>query len=150
MAVVEFVRNVMGLDKASSTEVSPLTPYPVIDIMEDQINNLENIGGTLRLGGYQCKLTEGSISHRAYQVPEVRERHRHRYEFNNDFKTAINAAGLKAVGVNEERDLVEIVELENHPWYVGVQFHPEFRSRPDNPHPLFESFVKAALDNRKE
>ncbi|NLB61630.1 MAG: CTP synthase, partial [Clostridiales bacterium] len=150
MSVVEFVRNVMGLDKASSTEVSPLTPYPVIDIMEDQINNLENIGGTLRLGGYQCKLTEGSISHRAYQVPEVRERHRHRYEFNNDFKTAINAAGLKAVGVNEERDLVEIVELENHPWYVGVQFHPEFRSRPDNPHPLFESFVKAALDNRKE
>ncbi len=149
MAVVEFVRNVMGLENAHTTEVAPHTPYPVIDLMPDQVNNLENIGGTLRLGGYQCKfIDENSISAKAYQLPEVRERHRHRYEFNNQFRTAINAAGLKVVGVNEERNLVEIVELENHPWFVGVQFHPEFRSRPDDPHPLFKSFVKAALDNK--
>ena len=103
----------------------------------------------MRLGGYQCKfIDENSISAKAYQLPEVRERHRHRYVFNNQFRTAINAAGLKVVGVNEERNLVEVVELENHPWFVGVQFHPEFRSRPDDPHPLFKSFVKAALDNK--
>lgn len=148
MAVVEFARNVMGLDKAHSAEVAPRTPDPVIAIMEDQIGNLHNIGGTLRLGGYDCKLKADSISRKAYGEDVVRERHRHRYEFNNAYRDRIDAAGLKIVGVNEERDLVEIVELENHPWYVGVQFHPEFNSRPDTPHPLFASFVKAAIDNK--
>lgn len=148
MAVVEFVRHVLGLENAHSAEVSPLTPYPVIDLMEDQLNNLDNIGGTLRLGGYPCKLKEGSKVFEAYGKANIRERHRHRYEFNNKYRNAVDAAGLKIVGVNEERNLVEIVELENHPWFVGVQFHPEFNSCPDAPNPLFKSFIKAALSNK--
>lgn len=149
MAVVEFVRNVLGLEGAHSTEVSPLTQFPVIDLMADQINNLDNIGGTLRLGGYDCKLSTDSKVFRAYGESNIRERHRHRYEFNNKFRAALDTAGLRAVGINEERDLVEIVELSGHPWFVGVQFHPEFNSRPDEPHPLFTDFIRASLENIK-
>ena len=149
MAVVEFTRNVLGLDGAHSTEVAPLTPFPVIDLMEDQINNLDNIGGTLRLGGYDCRLKPDTKVYEAYGRENIRERHRHRYEFNNKFRAAIDAAGLRCVGINEERDLVEIVELDNHPWFVGVQFHPEFNSCPDAPNPLFKSFIKAAIENRQ-
>lgn len=146
MAVVEFARNVLGYENAHSTEVSPLTSHPVIDLMADQINNLDNIGGTLRLGGYACKLKNGTRAYEAYGREEIRERHRHRYEFNNKYRDEIEKAGLKVAGVNEERDLVEIVELENHPWFVGVQFHPEFTSRPDEPNPIFKAFIKAALN----
>lgn len=149
MAVVEFARNVMGLEKAHSAEVAPLTPDPVIAIMEDQIHNLNNIGGTLRLGGFTCRMVKpDSIAAKAYGQEEIRERHRHRYEFNNCYRESMDAAGLRIVGINPERDLVEIVELDNHPWFVGVQFHPEFNSRPDTPHPLFTSFVKAAIDQK--
>ena len=146
MAVVEFARNVLGYENAHSTEVSPLTAHPVIDLMADQINNLDNIGGTLRLGGYACKLKNGTRAYEAYGKEEIRERHRHRYEFNNKYRDEIEKAGLKVAGVNEERDLVEIVELENHPWFVGVQFHPEFTSRPDEPNPIFKAFIKASLN----
>ena len=146
MAVVEFARNVLGYENAHSTEVSPLTTHPVIDLMADQINNLDNIGGTLRLGGYACKLQNGTRAYEAYGKEEIRERHRHRYEFNNKYRDEIEKAGLKVAGVNEERDLVEIVELENHPWFVGVQFHPEFTSRPDEPNPIFKAFIKASLN----
>ncbi len=146
MAVVEFARNVLGYENAHSTEVSPLTTHPVIDLMADQINNLDNIGGTLRLGGYACKLKCGTRAYEAYGREEIRERHRHRYEFNNKYRDEIEKAGLMVAGVNEERDLVEIVELENHPWFVGVQFHPEFTSRPDEPNPIFKAFIKAALN----
>lgn len=146
MAVVEFARNVLGYENAHSTEVSPLTTHPVIDLMADQINNLDNIGGTLRLGGYACKLKNGTRAYEAYGKEEIRERHRHRYEFNNKYRDEIEKAGLKVAGVNEERDLVEIVELENHPWFVGVQFHPEFTSRPDEPNPIFKAFIKASLN----
>lgn len=146
MAVVEFARNVLGYENAHSTEVSPLTTHPVIDLMADQINNLDNIGGTLRLGGYACKLKNGTRAYEAYGKDEIRERHRHRYEFNNKYRDEIEKAGLKVAGVNEERDLVEIVELENHPWFVGIQFHPEFTSRPDEPNPIFKAFIKASLN----
>ncbi|MEG1560512.1 MAG: CTP synthase [Clostridia bacterium] len=150
MACVEFARNVMKLQRAHSSEADPMSPDPVIDIMEDQIHNLNNIGGTLRLGGYFCELQdESSISFRAYGKKLIRERHRHRYEFNNSYREAIEKHGMKIVGINPERDLVEIVELEGHPWYVGVQFHPEFSSRPDAPHPLFVSFIAAALKHHK-
>ena len=146
MAVVEFARNVLKFNNAHSAEVSPSTPYPVIDIMADQVNNIENIGGTLRLGGYECKLKNNSKVFKAYGKEIIRERHRHRYEFNNKYRDEIDNAGLKVVGINEERDLVEIVELEGHPWFVGVQFHPEFNSCPDSPNPLFKAFIKAALE----
>ena len=149
MAVIEFARNVLGLADASSSEVNPKTPHPVIDIMPDQIGNIDNIGGTLRLGGYDCRLSPDSIAHKAYNSEIIRERHRHRYEFNNSYRNMLSAAGMKITGINEERDLVEIVELDGHPWFVGVQFHPEFTSRPDEPHPLFASYIKAAINNNK-
>lgn len=149
MAVIEFARNVLGLADASSSEVNPKTPHPVIDIMPDQIGNIDNIGGTLRLGGYDCRLSPDSIARKAYNSEIIRERHRHRYEFNNSYRNMLSAAGMKITGINEERDLVEIVELDGHPWFVGVQFHPEFTSRPDEPHPLFASYIKAAINNNK-
>lgn len=145
MAVIEFARNVLGYKDASSTEVNPNTQHPIIDLMPDQIHNLDNLGGTLRLGGYSCLLKDGSIAKEAYGRQQIRERHRHRYEFNNDYIGAMEEAGMSVTGINEERNLVEIVELSGHPWYVGVQFHPEFTSRPDTPHPLFTSYVKAAI-----
>ncbi len=145
MAVVEFARNVLKLERAHSSEVDQLTPNPVINLMEDQVNNLHNIGGTLRLGGYSCKLKEGSKVRELYGTDVIRERHRHRYEFNNDYREMFENAGMHIVGENVERNLAEIVELEGHPWFIGVQFHPEFKSRPDNAHPVFKGFVEAAF-----
>ncbi len=144
MAVIEFARNVLDLRGANTTEDDPHTTYPVIDLMPDQ--NLQDLGGTMRLGKYRCALVPGTFSHNAYGVPEIWERHRHRYEFNNDYLERFEAAGMRVAGRNPERNLVEIVEIADHPWFVGVQFHPELRSRPNRPHPLFRDFVGAALE----
>jgi CTP synthase len=146
-AVVEFSRNVLGLE-ASSTELNPKTKNPVIDMMEEQ-KKITMKGGTMRLGSYDCKLKKGSKVHLAYGESMIRERHRHRYEFNNRYLEQIEGAGLKATGVNPDSNLVEIVELKDHPWFVGVQYHPELKSTVLNPHPLFVKFVEAALNHKK-
>ncbi|MBT1698307.1 CTP synthase [Fulvivirgaceae bacterium PWU4] len=146
-AVVEFARNVLGLE-ASSTELNPNTKNPVIDMMEEQ-KKITMKGGTMRLGAYNCKLKKGSKAQIAYGEPTIQERHRHRYEFNNKYLEQIEAAGLKATGVNPESNLVEIVELKDHPWFVGVQYHPELKSTVLNPHPLFVKFTEAALNYKK-
>lgn len=146
-AVVEFARNVLGLE-ASSTELNPNTKNPVIDMMEEQ-KKITMKGGTMRLGAYNCKLKKGSKAQIAYGEPTIQERHRHRYEFNNKYLEQVEAAGLKATGVNPESNLVEIVELKDHPWFVGVQYHPELKSTVLNPHPLFVKFTEAALDYKK-
>jgi CTP synthase len=143
-AVIEFARNVLGHTGAHSTEMDPDTPYPVIDMMEEQKTIMEK-GGTMRLGVYDCRLKEGSRSIGIYNVPEVKERHRHRYEFNNLYLEEFENAGMKAAGLNPQRNLVEIMELIAHPWFVGVQFHPEYRSTVSNPHPLFVDFIGAAV-----
>ncbi len=142
-AVVEAARRLAGLDRAHSTEFDAKSPHPVISLLEEQ-RKVRDKGGTMRLGAYPCRLVPGSLAHRAYGKDEVRERHRHRYEFNDAYREALARAGLRVTGVCPEGDLVEIVELEGHPWFVGVQFHPEFRSRPLEPHPLFRDFVGAA------
>jgi CTP synthase len=143
-AVVEAARRLANLGGAHSTEFEPKTEHPVISLLEEQ-RKVHDKGGTMRLGGYPCRLAEGSLARRAYGVAEIRERHRHRYEFNDRYRGTLAEAGLRVTGVCPEGDLVEIVELEGHPWFVGVQFHPEFRSRPLEPHPLFRDFVGAAL-----
>ncbi len=145
MAVIEFARHVAGMEGANSTEFDPHTPYPVIHLMEDQ-EGLQQTGGTMRLGGYGCKLEAGSLIGSLYPQADIVERHRHRYEFNNRYLDRLREAGLRAAGRNPERNLVEAVELDGHPWFVGVQFHPEFKSRPNRPHPLFAGLVRAALD----
>lgn len=145
VAVVEFARNVLDLSGAHSTEMNKETPYPVIDMMESQ-KTVTMKGGTMRLGAYPCKLKKGSKASHAYGESLIQERHRHRYEFNNAFLKDFEEHGMTPVGVNPETGLVEIMELRNHPWFVGVQFHPELKSTVLNPHPLFVKFVKAALD----
>ena len=149
MAVIEYARNVLGLTDANSTEMNPSTPHPVIDLMESQ-KNITNKGGTMRLGAWDCVLKEGSIVKDIYKVDSIRERHRHRYEFNNKYKEQIEAAGMKATGFNPETNLVEIIEIPEHNWFVGVQYHPEYKSTVANPHPLFVAFVKAALNFKRE
>ena len=148
MAVIEFARHVLDLRDANTTEMDPNTPYPVIDLMEDQ--NLENLGHTMRLGKYHCSLIPGTFSHKAYGESEIDERHRHRYEFNNAYLERFVAGGMRIAGKNPERNLVEIVEIPDHPWFVAVQFHPELKSRPNRPHPLFRDFVGAALKHGEE
>ena len=143
-AVIEFCRNVLGYADAFTAEVRPETTHPVIDIMPDQ-KNVQEKGGTMRLGAYPCVLKEGSKARAAYGEAEISERHRHRYEFNNDFRAQVEAAGMQITGQSPDGRLVEIVEVADHPWFVGAQFHPEFKSRPNRPHPLFRDFVKAAL-----
>lgn len=145
MSVIEYARNVLGFEGANSTEFGE-TPYPVIDIMEDQKTITEK-GGTMRLGLYPCKLTEGTISARVYGEPLIYERHRHRWEFNNAFRTQLQEAGLTIAGISPDERLVEIVEVKNHPWFVGVQFHPEFKSRPNKPQKLFADFIRASVEN---
>jgi len=145
-SVVEFARNVLGLD-ASSTELNPKSKHPVIDMMEEQ-KKITTKGGTMRLGSYACKIKKGSKANQIYGETMIHERHRHRYEFNNKYLEQIEEAGLKATGVNPDSGLVEIVELKDHPWFVGVQFHPELRSTVVNPHPLFVKFVEAAMENK--
>ncbi|WP_417557669.1 CTP synthase [Mesoflavibacter zeaxanthinifaciens] len=144
MAVIEFCRNVLGLKDANSTEMDPKTSNPVIDIMEDQ-KNITDMGGTMRLGAWDCHIEKESIAYDVYQSQDIKERHRHRYEFNSDYKEKIEAAGLKTTGYNPETKLVEIVENPSHPWFVAVQYHPEYKSTVANPHPLFVAFVKASL-----
>jgi CTP synthase len=141
-AVIEFARNVLGYTDANTTEVDPNTSKPVIALMDDQMH-ITDMGGTMRLGAQQCELMEGSKSREAYGESHITERHRHRYEFNNDFKDALIEAGLKATGINPDSGLVEIVEVEDHPFFVGVQYHPEYKSTVVKPHPLFVAFVKA-------
>ena len=143
MAVIEYARNVLNLRGASSTELDPNTLYPVIDLMADQ--NLDMLGHTMRLGKYRCALKHDTNSYKAYAQEEIWERHRHRYEFNNDYLTRFEEGGMTIAGKNPDRNLVEIVEIPDHPWYVAVQFHPELKSRPNRPHPLFRDFVGAAL-----
>lgn len=145
--VVEFARNVLGLE-ASSTELNPRTKNPVIDMMEEQ-KKITHKGGTMRLGSYTCKLKKGSRAYNAYGESLINERHRHRYEFNNKYLEQMEEAGLKAVGVNPESGLVEVVELKDHPWFVGVQYHPELKSTVQSPHPLFIKFVEAAISGKK-
>lgn len=149
MCVVEFARDVLGLKDAASTEVNPSTPYPVIDLMEDQKSTTIK-GGTMRLGAYECKLEKGSLAEKIYGSELISERHRHRYEFNGDFLAQMEAAGLKASGRNPETGLVEIVEIPTHPFFIGVQFHPELKSTPEVPQPIFVAFVKAAMESRKK
>ncbi len=146
-AVIEFARNVIGLKDAHSSEMVK-TKYPVIDLMESQ-KDVSKKGGTMRLGAYKCKLDKGSKSHAAYGKINISERHRHRYEFNSQFLSRYEESGMKAVGVNPDNNLVEVVEIPDHPWFVGVQYHPELKSTVDAPHPLFVRFVKAALENKK-
>ncbi len=144
MAVIEYARNILGLKGANSTEMDERTPHPVIDLMESQ-KDIVNKGGTMRLGSWACDIENDSQVYKYYGTENINERHRHRYEFNNDFKEQIEAAGLKATGLNPETGLVEIVELPSHNWFLGVQYHPEYKSTVANPHPLFVSFVSAAL-----
>ncbi len=145
-AVIEFARNVLGLTDASTTELNPVSKNPVIDIMEEQ-KSVTNKGGTMRLGAYPCKIEKGSIAHQVYGKTLISERHRHRYEFNGKYLDAFQKAGLLATGVNPETNLVEIVENKNHPWFIGVQFHPEYKSTVMAPQPIFVGFVKAALNH---
>jgi CTP synthase len=144
VAVIEYARNVAGLDNANSSEINPSTPYPVIDLLPDQ-KDVEDMGGTMRLGLYPCKLTPGTLAAKEYGEELVYERHRHRYEFNNEYREAIESAGLRISGTSPDGRLVEMVEMAGHPWFLAVQFHPEFTSRPNRPQPLFRGFVNAAL-----
>ena len=143
-AVIDFARNVAHLSMANSSEMDPGTPNPVVHLMEEQ-KSVDCLGGTMRLGAYPCRLSPGSLAYESYgEVDEILERHRHRYEFNNGYRERIESAGMKVTGIYPEKDLVEIVEIPTHPWFVGVQFHPEFLSRPLRPHPLFRDFIAAA------
>lgn len=148
-AVVEFARNVLNLEKAASTEMDPKTLNPVIDLMADQ-KKITKKGGTMRLGAYDCDLRRKSLANQAYGKLKINERHRHRYEFNNQYKDALEKGGLLATGINPDSGLVEIVELKDHPWFIGVQFHPELKSTVETPHPLFVAFVKAAIAHKYE
>lgn len=145
LMIVEFARNVLGLKEANSTEFDPNTPYPVIDLMEDQ-KNVDKLGGTMRLGAYPCVLKEGTKARAIYGKEIVYERHRHRYELGRRFLKQLEEHGMVFSGTSPDGRLVEIVELRDHPWYIGCQFHPEFKSKPFDPHPLFASFVRAALE----
>ncbi|MEA1967613.1 MAG: CTP synthase [Thermodesulfobacteriota bacterium] len=160
MAVVEFARNIAKMDEANSSEFNLHTPYPVIYLMKEwydersqkteKRDTSSDKGGTMRLGAYPCLLSKESFAMLAYREENVSERHRHRYEFNNEYRESLAGAGLVISGTSPDNELVEIVELKDHPWFLGCQFHPEFKSRPDNPHPLFRDFIKAALKNRKK
>ncbi len=147
IAVIEFARHVAGLPDATSTEFTPDARTPIIDLLESQ-RSVEHKGGSMRLGAYRCQLKEGTFARRAYGQSEITERHRHRWEVNNFFRQRLEDAGMTMAGIFPDLDLVEIVELPNHPWFVGVQFHPEFKSTPRNPHPLFRSFITAAIQQR--
>ncbi len=147
MAVIEYSRNVLGYADANSTEMNESTTHPVISIMEEQ-KNITDKGGTMRLGAWKCHLKENTLAHKIYGKSDILERHRHRYEFNGEYLEALENAGLKATGINPDTGLVEVVELENHPFFIGVQYHPEYKSTVANPHPLFVNFVAAAVKNK--
>jgi CTP synthase len=147
MAVVEFARSLLGLTGANSIEFDERTPHPVISLMESQVT-VQDKGGTMRLGAYRCVLKSNSLAFRLYGKDEVSERHRHRYEVNNAYRARLAEAGLSFSGHNPELNLVEMIELPDHPFFVGCQFHPEFKSKPFAPHPLFSGFIRAALEHR--
>tara|TARA_R110002167_G_scaffold93386_9_gene250312 strand:+ start:65 stop:1702 length:1638 start_codon:yes stop_codon:yes gene_type:complete len=150
MAVIEYARNILGLADANSTEMDDKTNNPVISLMEEQ-KSITNKGGTMRLGAWDCELTDGSLVQKVYGgAKAISERHRHRYEFNNAYKEKLEGAGLVASGINKETGLVEIIELPGHPWFIGVQYHPEYKSTVASPHPLFVGFIKAALTHKKQ
>ena len=146
-SVIEFARNVCDMNRANSTEFNKATPFPVISLLDEQ-KKVENLGGTMRLGSYPCNLKKGTKAHKAYGRDTVHERHRHRYEFNNKYKVKMETNGLVISGTSPNGRLVEIVEIADHAWFVGCQFHPEFRSKPDQAHPLFRDFVKASLAHK--
>lgn len=148
-AVIEYARNVLKLKNAHSTEMKDSTKYPVIDLMESQ-KDVKMKGGTMRLGAYRCKLSKGSKAYQAYGKAMISERHRHRYEFNSKYLADYEKAGMKATGINPDNNLVEVVEIPEHPWFVGVQYHPELKSTVDAPHPLFVRFIRAAMDSKSE
>ncbi len=145
MAVIEYARNVCNLENANSSEFDADTPYPVIDFLPEQ-RNISDKGGTMRLGAYPCVLERSSFAFAAYGQQNISERHRHRYEFNNDYKDILTREGLKISGVAPDGSLVEIIEIADHPWFLGCQFHPEFKSKPRRPHPLFSEFIRASLE----
>ncbi|MCF6350001.1 MAG: CTP synthase [Flavobacteriaceae bacterium] len=148
MAVIEYARNVLGLTNANSLEMNEKTRHPVINLMKEQ-KKVTNKGGTMRLGAWNCSLSENSKVFDIYKSKKISERHRHRYEFNNKYLNQFNKAGMQTTGINSKTDLVEIIELSNHPWFIGVQYHPEYKSTVLNPHPLFVAFIKASLAHKK-
>jgi CTP synthase len=148
IAVIEYARNVLKLAGANSTEFDPQPADPVINMMEEQKKIIDK-GATMRLGSYECALAPGTLARKAYGTDSVRERHRHRYEVNNAYVGALQRAGLVVSGINPRRNLVEIVEVKDHPWFLAVQFHPEFQSKPNRPHPLFAAFVAAAVKRKQ-
>jgi CTP synthase len=145
IATIEFARNALGLEGAHSTEFNPKTPHPVICLLEEQ-RGVTQVGGTMRLGSQPCRLKAGSRAHQLYGAPLIHERHRHRYEFNGSYRERFEKAGFSISGTSPDGDLVEIIEIERHPFFVASQFHPEFLSKPTAPHPLFRGFVAAALE----
>jgi len=147
-AVIEFARNVAGLKGANSTEFDPHTSHPVIDLMPEQ-KDIDEKGGTMRLGVYPCKVIEGTKAYEAYKDELIYERHRHRYEFNNQYRELLTSKGLVLSGLSPDEKLVEIIELKDHPYFVASQFHPEFKSRPLKPHPLFRDFIGAMLKDKE-
>jgi len=149
VAVIEFARNVLHLPEANSREFDRKTPHPVIDLMESQKKVLGK-GGTMRRGAYPCAIKKDSIAYTVYKTDLIYERHRHRYEFNNKYLVLYEANGMVATGINPNENLVEIMELKTHPWFVGVQFHPEYKSTVESPHPLFIEFVRAALEYQEK
>jgi len=146
-ATIELARNLIGLEGANSIELDPKTPHPVISLMEEQERVKEQKGGTMRLGAWECKLDPNSRAYRAYNREIIHERHRHRYEFNNQYREIFQRHGVRFSGLSPEGHLVEILELDDHPWFVGCQFHPEFKSKPVAAHPLFRDFIKASLNH---
>ncbi len=146
-AVIEFARNSCGLSEASSTEFKPKTKYPVISLLAEQ-NKIKDLGGTMRLGAYPCRIKKNSLASKVYGKNLIQERHRHRYEFNNKYRNLFEKKGMVFSGIYPKRNLVEIIELKNHPYFIAVQFHPEFKSKPDNAHPLFREFIRAALEKQ--
>ena len=148
LAVVEYARNIAGLD-ANSSEFNSAVPAPVIDLLPEQ-KNISDMGGTMRLGSYRCRLKPKSKAYIAYGVTEIGERHRHRYEFNNDYRDILTECGMSISGLSPDGRLVEIIELHDHPWFIGCQFHPEFKSRPNRAHPLFRDFIGAAVEEKSK
>jgi CTP synthase len=148
MATIEFARHVCGIEDASSTEFDPDAENPVIALMPDQVGVLAK-GGTMRLGAYPCRLHEGTLARHIYDAEEVSERHRHRYEVNNAFREVLAEHGMVFSGTSPDERLVEMIELPDHPWFIGCQFHPDVKSRPTRPHPLFRDFVRAAVEHRE-
>ena len=149
MAIVEFARHVLGYEDANSIELAPETTNPVIALMPDQ-EDVEDLGGTLRLGSYPCVLADGSLSLELFGQKEIQERHRHRYEVNNDYRDALTQNGMLLSGLSPDGRIVEMVEIPEHPWFIGTQAHPEFKSRPNKPHPLFKGFLAASLAHQNK